>query len=768
MPIFDAVKSLCAKLDANSGWKGLFARHGLNLSAADLAGELQKALSADRTLLGFEDFAEDGIRAIESGSPSRSLLYHALASPNVLNAEDGTPLNLFATPAELDALENYIFGVNAPTLSDVQSRFPGGSFGVVVFAVEYRPASQTTHNRHADMVYSRTGVARVGNRSPRYVPELRGFHPEVPTDPFAFAVCPARYAAYLSVRLPGSAANARPLRPQSGDNSRQFWIPVHKLFPGDECLSGLTLSVGFNSSHVNEKIFRAQKLLGLTPPNAPPHRITSNLAELSTDPAFGPGWVIPTVHPRFVEPAKTTAGQDVTYPVPANPGGSWATIDLWQISGTQSGPEYLHARTERLANGSHVNLNNSDSPPVDDRVRQGGYQALHYVDFTADGQVQVDCPQVQGNSGVAANAVAAYSLVAAPDFYPAAGQRELTEWVQSNAVPAGLRAQIWSTRPAPLSDVRLPANLQLPSSSFQAADTTITAVVGLPIPASTSPKPDLLPALRHSHFPDDAAGVFFPGWDVSTDTNTAGVEHLAAYGLGSPFPEDSKLCAALSTFWPAVAPDVTRTMDTAQGANLSGTVAPLTDAEIGRTGGLPWDGVVGPREINVAGSPFAEYESFLHADYVRNSLDNKFTLRLLSKVDFQEYTDRILGLVFGYLALGVERTSAAANPALTNLRGERRQWILLSFRGLLPGDGELVQAGIDTGVSLATRTYRASVFRATNNAGAPIPFVKPTDFFKRRIPITGRMELILAPAEKIVLMRKAADTVWRLGIVQLV
>ena len=33
---------------------------------------------------------------------------------------------------------------------------------------------------------------------------------------------------------------------------------------------------------------------------------------------------------------------------------------------------------------------------------------------------------------------------------------------------------------------------------------------------------------------------------------TFGPDHLAAYGLGSPFPEDSKLCAALSSFWPAV------------------------------------------------------------------------------------------------------------------------------------------------------------------------------------------------------------------------
>ena len=92
---------------------------------------------------------------------------------------------------------------------------------------------------------------------------------------------------------------------------------------------------------------------------------------------------------------------------------------------------------------------------------------------------------------------------------------------------------------------------------------------------------------------------------------------------------------ALSSFWPAVAPDVTRTMDAARHANLSGTVIPMTDAEIGQVGGLPWDGVPGPREIVVDAAAVAEYNSFVHADYVRNALADKFSLRLTWKVRFQ-------------------------------------------------------------------------------------------------------------------------------------
>lgn len=49
-----------------------------------------------------------------------------------------------------------------------------------------------------------------------------------------------------------------------------------------------------------------------------------------------------------------------------------------------------------------------------------------------------------------------------------------------------------------------------------------------------------------------------PGWDVSRDWLPDHRQHLATYGLGSPYPEDTKLCAALSSFWPAVSPDATR------------------------------------------------------------------------------------------------------------------------------------------------------------------------------------------------------------------
>ncbi|NJL18162.1 MAG: hypothetical protein HC938_14305, partial [Nitrospira sp.] len=119
-------------------------------------------------------------------------------------------------------------------------------------------------------------------------------------------------------------------------------------------------------------------------------------------------------------------------------------------------------------------------------------------------------------------------MIGAPDFFTSAGQRELFE-----SVPDGF----WGVPPVPLCDTRLPANLQMPGNRFSAAEKTISAVVPLVGPDPTGVTiPQSFDADRHSCLPDDCAGVFAPGWDVSTDrTRVSGtqVQHLAAYGLGS-------------------------------------------------------------------------------------------------------------------------------------------------------------------------------------------------------------------------------------------
>src|SRR5437879_2588940 len=103
MPLIDAVRAVISRL-APRGWKDLMEFHGLHLDAANLAAELRRPLvnagggstnagggsTIDRTVPGFEDFSPNGTAAINPADPARSLLYHALASPNVYRTPAGS------------------------------------------------------------------------------------------------------------------------------------------------------------------------------------------------------------------------------------------------------------------------------------------------------------------------------------------------------------------------------------------------------------------------------------------------------------------------------------------------------------------------------------------------------------------------------------------------------------------------------------------------------------------------------------------------------
>ena len=74
-------------------------------------------------------------------------------------------------------------------------------------------------------------------------------------------------------------------------------MPVHKLFPGSECVVGLDLSLTFSSTLFNLKIQRIHKFLGTTPlPSGFPFVITDGeIAAMSGDVNLGPGWLVPKV-----------------------------------------------------------------------------------------------------------------------------------------------------------------------------------------------------------------------------------------------------------------------------------------------------------------------------------------------------------------------------------------------------------------------------------------------------------------------------------------
>jgi hypothetical protein len=438
--LISKVKSAVKRLGP-LGWKALLKQHGLDLSAKDLVAELSRPLpKIDRTLSGFEDFSAAGRRGIEPGSPSRSLLFHAFASPRVMDFQSGgrsRRLKGFPTIAEIEAIENYVYGADPPSIEDLRARAAGARLAIVVFASEYRAAVGTVHRRHADMVYSRTGIARVGTRSPRYDGAARGFLPFVAKDDKANRTLPCRYSAYVACLVPGEKSSHGPLRhidsnardratsgrskqhgglrpapaalqaAEPGDDCRVFWTPLHKLFSGKECIRGREINVRMSASHLNEKIRRAHLKFLSSGHNAdwsepdisePPFIFRQGIADFSADAEDGSWLLCPHVHKGLTEPA-TYKGKPLTYLVPKSPdtNGPWRAYQsslnlLPQPSGARSAPEYLHARHAITEDGKERDLN--EEPEIINLVGAGGYRARHYVDFTGDGWVDVDCAEV--------------------------------------------------------------------------------------------------------------------------------------------------------------------------------------------------------------------------------------------------------------------------------------------------------------------------------------------------------------------------------------
>jgi hypothetical protein len=289
MALINMLKAqLVTVFELEPGWVSLLNHHGWafdfeELRAIDtqlLANHLTTSpLDVDYTLPGFEDFHSDAQLLITPGIPAQSLLYHTLASPNVIAQPDGFELMHFPDLALLDTLENFIFAAAQASLASLEQQarerlgFPSGAqveLAICSFSVEYRTAATTVHGEYADQCFSRTGVARVGTEPAQYQPLLRGFSPFVEGDDIhSIRVLPCRYSPYIAVRSKGRKdvfGPADSLSLSSGstnfdDRQNDFGVPLHKLFSGDECLQGLTLNVNQQAQHFNQKLEKFGHLL---------------------------------------------------------------------------------------------------------------------------------------------------------------------------------------------------------------------------------------------------------------------------------------------------------------------------------------------------------------------------------------------------------------------------------------------------------------------------------------------------------------------------
>lgn len=689
MRLIEQVKNICNRL-ASTGWQNLLLHHGLDIQSPSLEDELRKPLRIDRTLAGFEDFALKGTRGIEPGQPAQSLLYHALASANVTLDAGGSPLQAYPTAAELETVLNLVYGMDPPDIEQLKERARGAPLAVVVFASEYRPAPDTVHQTQADLCFSRTGVTRVGTTPALYDAQRRGFLPFVEGYDHAIRVLPARYSAYVAVQRKGDPSSFGPMRFDKDDTTRDFWVPLHKLFNGEECIAGLKLDLELQTLHKNEKLRRIHLYLGANSGwgepdiSRPPFVMTERLAGWLGEAEYGPGLLSAIPRKRLVE-AAYYQGKPLTFRVPDLPDLLDSSMAL-----NAHAPAFVHIRHKVDGAGNVVNLNRN--PDMMAELREGRFTALHYLDYTGDGWVNARCTALDA---IIPERIAAYSLLSAPDFYPLCNQRHLSEWLES--MPTEVAKTLFPTPPTCLSDARLPANVQSFTCTFNRADVGITSIVAQPDTRQCGEidiKPKVASARRASCLPDAAAGVFAPGWDTGWDSEDGSIEqaHLAAYKLGSPFPEDAKLCAALSSFWPAVAPDSVQQFEP---SNRRHTVKPMLDSEIGMEGHLPWDGIQPPKTYMENGQPHIAFTSSLYGDYTQSALDGKFSLALTGKVDSQEYQQRVDALRRVRLLIGESH----------------KEWRIASFRVATDDDMKTVDTCHDLKAPLTEKAYRFEMVR---------------------------------------------------------
>jgi hypothetical protein len=587
----------------HQAWHALFRRvAGLDLAGADL----KRALLAGGRQIdrhgvpGFADFAPQSDQAISPGDPALSLVYHALASPRVHPTADGSPGDpaLYLDLHALDLLENWIW-----SLAPVQ--IPPDAV-LATFAYEYRIGAYTSHRRHADFVYSRTGVARIGERAAAWDGPNRSWRG---TDGNAFRVMPARYAAFLAAprhRSPNTLSVVGSM--QDGDADRSFLLPLTKLWSGAEHVGGNDVRVVFREHHRAEKLRRIFVETGSPLPSGfaqPPYWRESTNSELATQQNLGGSVLVSSPPAPLVRLAKRPDGRTATFAVP--PQRNLAVFDFplnrhfssfMIITGLlkaaaegaagltgrdarirpRNAPEFVNIRhrVEQGPEGELITDLNTLTPPMfTDILKDGGYEAALYEDSSCDGAVLADVsglPLPQSRP--------AFSIIAVPDFFPYAGQIDLEQW--ANGFPSHNHGhQFKEGGPAPLCEGRLAANAtmgwpgDLSRPAFARADETMVAVVGRPYAQAAGPTNADRIALRTTSFLTDAcSNEFAPGWDISFAEDDAG-KYYATFGLGSPFLEDVKLCAAANAYWPAASPDAGRTF------HRSPTAIPMLDSELG-------------------------------------------------------------------------------------------------------------------------------------------------------------------------------------------
>ncbi len=324
----------------------------------------------------------------------------------------------------------------------------------------------------------------------------------------------------------------------------------------------------------------------------------------------------------------------------------------------------------------HIDGLSYSGSKFEEKINQGEYRALLFEDSICDGCVSARIIHKGDSKNMALERqiLPAFSLVTAPDFFPYADSNDIRAYYQS-LPDVNTDQDFLEGGSMNLSGIRQRGNPMLidPFTQKQAfADSweedksfdTLTAVIGAGSRMTAGREGDAFQfnfqrKYRATSFlPDTGTGVFFPGWDVTYSGDPKN-PYFATYGLGSPFPEDMKLCAAANGMWPVTSPDAGRTFQGSLEPLYLGrkpnTAIPLMDREIGLNRHSPyvkdhrekesygWDGEQGPYLEVRDGTIMINYTDINRADYLQNLLDPKigFDMSQLRNLESSELIHRM-------------------------------------------------------------------------------------------------------------------------------
>lgn len=652
----------------------------------------------------FREFA--GKRAIQPGDPAMSLLYHALAASEIV--PPGFVADEFASPSQLDALENYIF--------ERMHLDAGEDLEPAIFAYEYRQAFKTPHRRHSDLVYARTGVARTGTLDCVFDAARREYSMPAGSRGAknASSVVPARFGLFLARRV--DHRNINRIGFNSIDDQFEFLLPVCKLSSGSRHIN--RRGIQFSQSHRDEKLARLMEMVRDADVafdlDTPPFLRISMTSDgpLGSRPLKG--------HDSELVSICANSGSAVIFPVPApivkaayqgekrarfrvppfkemggNSNRRYTTLKLLEkpfrevidfvlsdfifgggrhttgFRSPRNGPVFVNIREEVLVSDDgkeSVVALGMDAKNLE-KIRNGGYLAGLFQDGLCDGCVTAEFvgPEnpVDGDAKpwLEKQVLPAISIVAAPDFFPRFDPIDLQEY-DDYFLEGGTETA---------SGLRLPGNprIELPGNAGQTAfpvaggsriADTITAVVSAP--ACSGRQAIARGYSRHGTFntlTDTISNVFAPGWDItySNVSSESGERYIATFGLGSPFPEDMKLCAAANGMWAGSSPDASRTfypgIEPIRLLGRPATAVPLLDQELGFHEDSPavrehrrsplkgWDGEFGPfiRISDGRSSIEIDYADIMLSDYVQNAKNGLLDLGRMQALSHWEVVARI-------------------------------------------------------------------------------------------------------------------------------